>query len=78
MNITVSTKFKHIMVDGFTTINYDFLDISKYVLFIWKNEVIVASIVIDPNREYSIDIWDKNDKLVHLTTFNDLNKYINE
>ena len=59
MNIIISRNDKKIMVDFFTTINFDWLDMQANVVFIWKDNKIIGHITFPFEWEYTIEIDDK-------------------
>lgn len=71
MTIGVSTKTKSISIDFFTSINFDNIDFDKSMIFIWLNDVIVASVVIPIDNDIDIAFWVDNE----CKTFNNYEEF---
>ncbi len=77
MNINVSMNTKSISIDFFTSINFDNIEFDKSMIFVWLNDVIVASVVIPIDNDIDIDFW-VNDECKSFNNYEDFRKFYNE
>lgn len=77
MKISVSTKTKSISIDFFTSINFDDIDFDKSMIFVWLNDVIVASVVIPINNNIDIVFW-ADDECKSFNNYEEFRKIYNE
>lgn len=77
MNISVSMNTKSISIDFFTSINFDNIEFDKSMIFVWLNDVIVASVVIPIDNDIDIDFW-VNDEYKSFNNYEDFRKFYNE
>lgn len=77
MNISVSMNTKSISIDFFTSINFDNIEFDKSMIFVWLNDVIVASVVIPIDNDIDIDFW-VNDECKSFNNYEDFRKFYNE
>ena len=77
MNINVSMNTKSISIDFFTSINFDNIEFDKSMIFVWLNDVIVASVVIPIDNDIDIDFW-VNDECKSFNNYEDFRNFYNE
>lgn len=77
MNINVSMNTKSISIDFFTSINFDNIEFDNSMIFVWLNDVIVASVVIPIDNDIDIDFW-VNDECKSFNNYEDFRKFYNE
>lgn len=77
MNISVSMNTKSISIDFFTSINFDNIEFDKSMIFVWLNDVIVASVVIPIDNDIDIDFW-VNDECKSFNNYEDFRNFYNE
>lgn len=75
VNIRISTEFKKITINYTMTINYDELDVEKYMLFIWKNDNIVGSMCFIPQYKYVFEVY-SNKETKFLNGYDELKEYL--
>lgn len=58
--IRISDCFKKIVINHCLSINYDYIDVSEFGMFIWKNNEIVGSMVISSQDKCTFEIVSKS------------------
>lgn len=59
IDIRISVCFKKIVINSCLSINYDYIDMSEFGLFIWKNNEIVGSMLFTSLDKYTFEIVSK-------------------
>lgn len=78
MTINVSMNTKSLSIDVFTSINFDDIDFDKNMIFVWLNDVIVASVVIPMDTDIYIDFWINDREYKSFNNYEDFRKFYNE
>ena len=79
MNINVSMKTKSVSINVFTSINFDDIDFDKNMVYVWRNEDIVGSIVLPSYEHIHIDFWINENEYKSFNDYKDFRKfYYNE
>ena len=75
IDIRISDCFKKIVINHCLSINYDYIDVSEFGMFIWKNNEIIGSIVFTQQDKYTFEIVSKsNYEIFH--SYEDAKKYL--
>ena len=77
MTINVSMKTKSLSIDYYTSINFDDIDFDKNMIFVWRNNDIVASVVIPMYTDIYIDFWINLIEYKSFNNYEDFRKFYN-
>lgn len=59
-DIRIATCFSSVVINQAISINYDRLELIDNMMFIWKNNNIISSIIFIPQNKYRFEIVTKN------------------
>lgn len=59
-DIRIATCFSSVVINQAVSINYDRLELFDNMMFIWKNNNIISSIIFIPQNKYRFEIVTEN------------------
>ena len=74
-DIRIATCFSSVVINQAVSINYDRLELIDNMMFIWKNNNIISSIIFIPQNKYRFEIVTKNG-FEYFNVYEDAKEYL--
>ena len=73
-DIRIATQFNSVVINQAISINYDRLELFDNMMFIWKNNNIIGSIIFIPQNKYRFEIVTEKG-FEYFNSYEDTKKY---